>query len=140
MATEDLGRIVSKERARLVKLKQSLADKRKALDAEIAEVEKQITAADAYASALGGRARKAKAAGAPKQPRAKRASGEPTWRDRVLDTIKGGNGLKRGEILAAMSIVEKENKGAAQNVSNALNALKKAGTIKQEDGKYTAAA
>ena len=135
---EDLGRVVQKERTRLTKLKESLAAKRTDLDKQLADVDRELTAIDAYTSARGGKtgSKRGKAAGATRGPRGPRQAGR---REQVLAVIKAGDGLGRGEILAKLGIVEKEQKGAAQSVSNALSALKKAGTVKAEGGKYTAA-
>jgi hypothetical protein len=135
---EDLGRVMQKERSRLSKLKESLAAKRAHIDKQLADADRELAAIDAYTSARGGKVtrKKGKAAGAPRGPRGPREGGR---RDQVLAVIKEGDGLGRGEILSRMGIVEKENKGAAQSVSNALSALKKAGTVKAEGGKYTIA-
>lgn len=131
---EDLGRTVAKELARLTKLKGTLTDKRKALDGEIADVEKQITAAQAYSSALGGKTRK-KAAPKATGTRKPREGG---IREAILALIKD-KPLSRGEIIEARGV--KGQKGPEQSISNALSNMKKAGTIKTgEDGKYQLAA
>lgn len=135
---EDLSRAMQKERTRLNKLKKTLAAKRTDIDKQLGDLDRELAAIDAYTSARGGKVarKKGKAPGAPRRPRGPREGGR---RDQVLAAIKDGNGLGRGEILSKLGIVEKENKGAAQSVSNALSALKKAGTVKAEGGKYTVA-
>lgn len=135
---EGLGRAMQKERTRLNKLKESLAAKRADIDKQLGDLDRELAAIDAYTSARGGKVarKKGKAAGATRRPRAPREGGR---REQVLAVIKDGNGLGRGEILSKLGIVEKENKGAAQSVSNALSALKKAGTVKAEGGKYIVA-
>ena len=56
-------------------------------------------------------------------------------RDEVLAQVKAHpNGITRSEMLVAMNV--KGNKSGEQSVSNALAALKKAGTITLADGVY----
>lgn len=57
-------------------------------------------------------------------------------RDQVLDLIKQGDGMARADIIEAMGA--RGDKSAEQSISNALAALKKAGTIKAENGVYSA--
>ena len=59
-------------------------------------------------------------------------------REDVLSTIKAHpNGIARAELLEAMNM--KGDKSGEQSVSNALAALKKAGTVTAEDGNYKVA-
>lgn len=132
---EDLSRVMQKERTRLTKLKESLAGRRAEIDRQVADVDRELAAIDAYTSARGAKAARKKSKAGTGAPRGPRQGGR---REQVLNVIKEGNGLTRGEILAKLGIVEKDSKGAAQSVSNALSALKKAGTIKSEGGKYAA--
>lgn len=57
-------------------------------------------------------------------------------REEVLAAVKATPGITRADLLEKMDA--KGNKSAEQSVSNALAALKKAGTITGENGSYTA--
>jgi hypothetical protein len=74
--------------------------------------------------------------GAPAQTRTRRGGGarRGSKRDQLLQVIKDGNGLTRGEILEKMGL--KGNKSGEMSVSNALTALTKANQVRREGGKY----
>jgi hypothetical protein len=55
-------------------------------------------------------------------------------REELLNLIRGGNGLSRGDILERMGL--KGDKTGEGSVSNALNALTKRNQIRREGGKY----
>lgn len=57
-------------------------------------------------------------------------------REEVLALIKQHGSVTRSEIIVRMDA--KGNKGAEQSVSNALSALKKAGSVTTKDGSYSA--
>jgi hypothetical protein len=58
-------------------------------------------------------------------------------REQVLAAIEASPGLTRAQVLEKLNA--KGDKSAEQSVSNALSALKKAGTIKQNGSAYSAA-
>ena len=58
-------------------------------------------------------------------------------REEILQVIRAGNGLSRGEILERMGL--KGNKSGEMSVSNALTALTKANEVTRQGGKYVAA-
>src|SRR4051812_14039828 len=65
-----------------------------------------------------------------KQPRSRRGS----RREELLNLVREGNGLSRGEILERMDL--KGDKSSETSVSNALSALIKRNQVRREDGKY----
>jgi hypothetical protein len=66
-------------------------------------------------------------------------SGTPTRtrrsgvRGKVLEVVKNADGIKPSDIAVALGI---DNKAGKQSVANALSALKKAGSVVAEEGKY----
>lgn len=76
---------------------------------------------------------------APATTRTRRASTgrRGSKREQLLQLIKDGNGLTRGEILEKMGL--KGDKTGEMSVSNALTALTKANQVARRDGKYVAA-
>lgn len=56
-------------------------------------------------------------------------------RDAVLKAVQSGNGMKSAEIATQLDMDDTKGK---QSVANALAALKKAGTVTAENGRYSA--
>jgi hypothetical protein len=139
---------IKKERARLDKARKDALASKAAVDKELASIEQELTALDAYRQAKDGPAGRtaAKRASAKRGPAkragangARRASGRRgEKRQAVLNLIKQNPvGLSRGEILVQMGV--KGNRSAEQSVSNALSALKKADKVNSREGKYVPA-
>ena len=134
---------IKKERARLDKARKEALASKSAVDKEIASIERELTALDAYREAKGTTGKRAPGKRGPaKQSIAKgarRATGRRgEKRQAVLDLIhKNPDGLSRGEILAQLGA--KGNKSAEQSVSNALSALKKSDKVNSRQGKYVTA-
>lgn len=129
---------IKKERARLDKARKEALANKAAVDKEVASLEMELSALDAYQQAKGAPVRRAstkRASGkAPRRPGGRR--GEK--RQAVLDLIqKNPVGLSRGEILSQMGV--KGNRSAEQSVSNALSALKKSAKVNSREGKYVPA-
>ncbi len=134
---------IKKERARLDKARKDALANKAAVDMELASIEQELTALDAYRQAKDGPAGRtagkrapAKRAGANGARRATGRRGEK--RQAVLNLIKQNPvGLSRGEILVQMGV--KGNRSAEQSVSNALSALKKSEKVNSREGKYVPA-
>ena len=134
---------IKKERARLDKARKEAVASKSAVDKEIASIERELTALDAYREAKGTTGKRAPGKRGPAKPaqskgtsRAPGRRGEK--RQAVLDLIhRNPDGLSRGEILAQMGA--KGNKSAEQSVSNALSALKKSDKVNSREGKYVTA-
>jgi len=117
---------IANERQRLGKLREETLAKKQQADDELAKIDRELSAIAAYEAAKKG-----------KPIRQKRASGGPRGEKRaqllrIINEAPGG--LTRGDILEKMNL--KGNKSGEQSVSNALNALKKGGHIKSDEGKY----
>lgn len=125
---------VEKERKRLTKQREDLLAKRATLDEQLASIDKEFNAIEAYEMAKRGKL--------PSAPRTRRAGTTGTRRtgirQEVLDRVKGKpDGVSRADLLDAMGL--KGNKSGEQSISNALSALKKQGLIDNKDGMYIAA-
>jgi hypothetical protein len=125
MADEPFDLLIEKERARLNEQREGIIAQQKQLAEQLAGVDREIEAINAYEAV--------KTGGARKNPPGTR-SGK---RNNVLQLLASQpQGMTRGEILDAMNI--KGSKSEEQSVSNALKQLKKLGRIASgDDGKYT---
>ena len=134
---------IKKERARLDKARKDALANKAAVENELASIEQELAALDAYRQAKDGPASRtaakrtpARRAGANGARRATGRRGEK--RQAVLNLIKQNPvGLSRGEILVQMGV--KGNRSAEQSVSNALSALKKSEKVNSREGKYVPA-
>ena len=134
---------IKKERTRLDKARKDALANKAAVESELASIEQELTALDAYRQAKDGPAGRMAAkrtssrrAGANGARRAPGRRGEK--RQAVLNLIKENPvGLSRGEILVQMGV--KGNRSAEQSVSNALSALKKSEKVNSREGKYVPA-
>ena len=132
----DFQAMIEKERERLTKVIEDY-------NAQIADLQTKVSAAQTEMAAIDAydRAKRGELALAPKAPRTPRATTTDraprgSKRDELIALIRDNPNLSRGDILGKLGIVEKDNKAAAQSVSNALANLKKAGTVLNEGGKY----
>jgi hypothetical protein len=134
---------IKKERTRLDKARKDALAAKAAVETELASIEQELTALDAYRQAKDGPAGRTTAKRAPSRRSgangARRAPGRRgEKRQAVLNLIKQNPvGLSRGEILVQMGV--KGNRSAEQSVSNALSALKKADKVNSREGKYVPA-
>jgi hypothetical protein len=124
---DTMDALIAKQREQLTKERADVVAKIAELEKMRADIDRRFAAILAYESALSSKpvSRRRKVA---------RRGGKQA---QVLTTIKGGGGMTRGEIIAMLGV--KGDKSAEQSVSNALNALKKSGTIVSTDGKWSAA-
>jgi hypothetical protein len=137
---------IKKERARLDKARKDALANKAAVDKEIASIEQELTALDAYRQAKGAPGKRT-AKRAPTSVSAKRGAAKPARRaagrrgekrQAVLNLIQQNpDGLSRGEIIVQMGV--KGNRSAEQSVSNALSALKKSDKVNSREGKYVPA-
>ena len=117
-----------------------------ALGAELKNIDNEMEAIQAYESAKASvpaparrRARKADPE-APAPAKKTRRRRKVSRRTEIVAAIAsfGEAGAGRADIIEALNV--KGDKSAEQSVSNALAALKKAGTVDHKDGKYRAPA
>lgn len=129
---ESFEQMIEQERARLGKLREDLRAQQQTIVGQLADIEKELAAIAAYEQAkLGVPGRQPRAAKGTRVPRG-------AQREEVLALIKASPDLTRGEIIERLGV--KGDKPKEQGVSNALAAMKKAGVIRADEGKYTAAA
>lgn len=134
----------------------SLEQEVKAANAELARIDGEISAMDAFESALAGipasQTRRGRPPGAKagakrgrrKAPKRGRIGRKSIRRLQILEIINGAgpDGIKRSDVIAALE--ERgdaiDNKSAKQSVSNALAALKNSGEVGHDGNMYRGAA
>jgi hypothetical protein len=122
---------VTKERERLNSEREGILAKRGKLDAQLAVINREFKAIEAYESAKSGKASRQSG------PRGS-GSRKGSKRDGIMAALADiPHGLTRGELLEKLSL--KGNKSGEMSVSNALTALTKATQVVRKDGKYIAA-
>jgi hypothetical protein len=125
---------IARDRERLHGEREAIFTQQHELEQKLAAINNEMRAIDAYEAA---KARKAPPAarqtGARRAPRARSGS----KREQLLQVIRAGGGLSRGEILDKMGL--KGDKAGEMSVSNALTALTKSNQVARHDGKYVAA-
>ena len=124
---------IARDRQRLQAEREAIFNQQHELEQKLAAINNEMRAIDAYEAAKSGKAMPARQTGGRRAPRARSGS----KREQLLQVIKGGNGLTRGEILEKMGL--KGNKSGEMSVSNALTALTKANQVARRDGRYVAA-
>ena len=137
MADETFEMFVQRERARLHGEREAIFTQQHELDGKLAEINKELSAIDAYEAAKSGKAPARQAA--TRRTGTRRATGARRGikRDELLNIIKQAAGLTRSEILEKMGL--KGNKSGEMSVSNALTALTKGNQVTRRDRKYVAA-
>jgi ATPase subunit of ABC transporter with duplicated ATPase domains len=123
---------VARERERLRTEREQVFSQQEELQRKRDAIDREFVAIEAYQMAKTGKA--TRQALADRQPRARRGS----RRQALLELIRQGDGLSRGEILDRMGL--KGNKNGEMSVSNALTALTKSNQVRREGGKYRTAA
>jgi hypothetical protein len=118
---------ISKQRDALLQQREAIFNQQQELQRQLDEVNEMLGKFDAF---------EGKAAPVRQQTRTRRAPGtrRGSKRDELLQVIRDGNGLSRGEILEKMGL--KGNKSGEMSVSNALTALTKAQQVSRREGKY----
>lgn len=131
---ETFETFIASERERLNKEREAIFNQQHELEQKLDAINRELRAIEAYESVKTG-----KAAPAARQVRAARAprARSGSKREQLLQVIKDGGGLTRGEILEKMGL--KGDKTGEMSVSNALTALTKGNQVTRRDGKYVAA-
>ncbi len=133
MADETFATFIERERARLNAAREAVFTQQHELEGKLTAINNEMRAIDAYEAAKTGKAVTSRQTRQSRQPRARSGS----KREQLLNVIRNGGGLARGEILEKMGL--KGNKSGEMSVSNALTALTKANQVSRRDGKYHAA-
>ena len=138
MPTDTFPDFMAQERERLNKLVEEYTGQIAEVQGKLSEVYREIRAIEAYENIKNAKDEKPIPA-----PRKIRASGDTpraprgSKREELITLIREHGTMSRGQILERLGIVEKDNKAAAQSVSNALGALKKGGQLLSESGNYS---
>jgi len=127
MSDDRFSDYIAHERERLSRERAEISNQRRELDNRLAAINREFQALEAYQEAKTGRPIGRRIQTQRRAPRGSR-------REEVLNLIREGNGLSRGEILERMGL--KGDKSGAMSVSNALTALAKPNQIRREGGKY----
>jgi hypothetical protein len=121
MMADTFKDLIEKERARVNQQRKMLLVQRADLDRQIAELDIELSAIEAYENAKRG-----------KKPSRARAAQKDGKRAQILQLIGTSEGLTRGQLIDLMTT--KGDKSGEQSVSNALSILKKRGKLKQSEG------
>lgn len=128
MADDTFEGFVEKERARLTKARETLLTKQTELQDQIDNIDREMRAIDAYTSTKAGKLPTRSSTSGGKGRRGGK-------REELLALIKDTpGGASRGDLLERLQL--KGDKAGEQSVSNALSALKRAGTLKTNGSKY----
>jgi hypothetical protein len=127
--------LIEKERERLTKLAEDYHTQIAEIQGKLAEVHREMRAITAYEEAKLDKPAPIRTPRAPRTTSTERAP-RGSKREELIALVRDNPNISRGDILAKLDIVEKDNKAGAQSVSNALANLKKAGTVLNEGGKY----
>lgn len=127
---------ITRERDRLHSEREAIITQQRELDKRLGEINREFQAVDAYEAAKSGKAPSRQSAGARRGGGTQRAR-RGSKREQLLEVIRQGNGLSRGEILQKMGL--KGDKSGEMSVSNALTALTKTNQVARREGKYVAA-
>jgi hypothetical protein len=130
MGGEHFSDFMTRERDRLRAEREQVFDQQQELQRRLDEINREFAAIEAYEAAKTGKATRGAGASAGRQTRVRRGS----RREELLNLIRDGNGLSRGEILERMGL--KGDKSGEMSVSNALTALTKRNQVRREGGKY----
>jgi len=136
-ATEDATKpefadYIASERDRLANRKLTLVEQQRQLAQDIAAVDAEFRAINAYERAKTGQTeRKSNGATHTRRPR----SGSK--RTEILEIVSANNGMSRGQIIDALGV--RGDKSGEMSISNALTALSKAQQVVRENGQYFAA-
>jgi hypothetical protein len=131
MADMRFADVMQQERERLHKEREEIFNQQHGLEGKLADINRELSAIDAYEAAKTGKALTARQTRGPRRQQTRRGS----KRDALMQVIKANpSGLTRGEILERMGL--KGDKSGEMSISNALTALTKGNQVSRRDGKY----
>ena len=136
MADIRFADVMQQERERLHREREVIFDQQHELEGKLAEINRELSAIDAYEAAKTGKA--APATRQAPRPRARTPARRGSRREALIQLIKEHpTGLSRGDILQRMGL--KGDKAGEMSVSNALTALTKSNQVARRDKKYRSA-
>jgi len=127
MSDDRFSDYIARERERLSRERQEIANQRRELDNRLTAIDREFQALEAYQAAKTGRP-------SGRRTQMQRRTRRGSRREELLNLIREGNGLSRGEILERMGL--KGDKSGEMSISNALTALTKRNQVRREGGKY----
>jgi len=130
---EHFSDFMTRERDRLRAQREEVFNQQQELQRKLDEINRELAAIEAYEAAKTGKAARSGGVSTGRQQRVRRGS----RREELLNLIRQGNGLSRGEILERMGL--KGDKSGEMSVSNALTALTKRNQVRRDGGKYHSA-
>jgi len=133
MPDERFTDFITSERERLSGERQQVLQQQRELKQKLDAVTKEFAAIDAYEAAKTGKSTRGGGASG-NRPRAARRGSK---REELVNLIRDGKGLSRGEILEKMGL--KGDKAGEMSISNALTVLVKSSQVRRDGGKYHAA-
>jgi hypothetical protein len=126
---ETLDSFITRERERLQKSRQDALARKQQVEDEIASIDRELKAMDAYHAVKQGKSER--------RVRRRLPGRRGSRREQILELIKQTpDGLSRGDIITRLAL--KGNKSGEQSVSNALTALKKQKLLDSRGRKYVA--
>jgi hypothetical protein len=136
MSDGNFAEYIGRERDRLNAEREAIIIQQRESDQRLAEINREFRAVDAYEAAKSDK-------GPTRQTGARKSSGvrqarRGSRREDLMNVIRQGHGLTRGEILERMG--PKGNKSGEMSVSNALTALTKSRQVRRnQERRYVAA-
>ena len=128
MSDERFSDYIARERERLSREREEISNQRRELDNRLTAIDREFQALDAYQAAKTGKPSRGRRTQTQRQAR------RDSRREELLNLIREGTGLSRGDILSRMGL--KGDKSGEMSVSNSLSALAKSNQIRREGGKY----
>jgi len=126
---EETQAFITKQREALVKQRETIFTQQHELQRQLDDVNAMLAKFDVF---------EGKRTAPTTTPTRRASTGRRgSKREQLLQVIRDGHGLTRGEILEKMGL--KGNKSGEMSVSNALTALTKGNQVARRDGKYVAA-
>jgi hypothetical protein len=127
MSDDRFSDYIAREHERLSRERQEISNQRRGLHNRLAAIDREFQALEAYQAAKTGTP-------SGRRTQMQRRTRRGSRREELLNLVREGNGLSRGEILERMDL--KGDKSSETSVSNALSALIKSNQVRREGGKY----
>jgi hypothetical protein len=124
---------IARQREALLNQRQELLNQQQAVQEQLDRLDGMLTKFDVFEGKYANRRGTRKATARRASSRGRRGS----KREELLQVIRDGHGLTRGEILERMGL--KGNKAGEMSVSNALTALTKGNQVRRDGRKYLTA-
>jgi hypothetical protein len=128
MAEETFEDFIRRERERLNAQRQAIFQQQQELDNKLADIDRELSAIEAYEVAKTG---KAAARGTSRAPRRNTGGRRGSRREELLNVIRENHGLTRGQILEKLGL--KGDKSGEMSISNALTALTKNNQLRRDE-------